>query len=263
MLNFVYCPVSFILWCWHEVFGPAFGAANAISWALAIVFLVFTLRAILLQPAIKQVRSLRRMQQIAPQMKAIQREHAHNRQRQAEEMHKLQREHGVNPLGGCLPLLLQVPVFLGLNHVLRNFTQYPDRNNYFFQSSGVHSYLAAKLFGAHLGDAIVNTSLVTGHGLHHTLWMWQIAPVAIPLMIIAAIATHCTARLSAHRQLSMSVAGTAQSLMMGRIAMWVVPLGVLVFGAALPVGMLLYLVSNNIWTFAQQHLVFMRIDREE
>ncbi|MGH8575276.1 MAG: YidC/Oxa1 family membrane protein insertase, partial [Gammaproteobacteria bacterium] len=151
----------------------------------------------------------------------------------------------------------------GLNHVLRNFTQYPHRSNYFFPSSGVRSYLGSKLFGAHLGDAIVNTPLVTGHGLHHALWMWQVAPAAIPLMIIAAIATHCTARRSVHRPLSMNVAGTAQSVTMGRIAMWVLPLGVLAFGVVLPVGLLLYLASNNIWTLVQQHLVFVRIDRGE
>ena len=47
MLNFIYYPVSFILWCWHWVFGHVFGESSGIAWALAVVFLVFTLRALL------------------------------------------------------------------------------------------------------------------------------------------------------------------------------------------------------------------------
>ncbi|MGH3438128.1 MAG: membrane protein insertase YidC [Sciscionella sp.] len=263
MLNFIYYPVSFILWCWHKVFGYVLGDSNAIAWGLSIVFLVFTLRAILLKPAINQVRSMRRMQEFAPQMKAIQKKYAKDRQRQSAEMQKLQKEHGVNPVGGCLPMLLQIPVFIGLNHVLRSFAYYPNRPNYFFSLHDVHSYLGAKLFGAHLGDAIFNTSIVGGHALHHATWVWGVAPVAIPLMIIASIATHMTARLSVKRQITMSASGTPQSAMMQKVTLYIFPLGVLAFGGALPVGLLMYWVSNNIWTFGQQHFVFQRMDREE
>src|SRR5690606_40143040 len=65
--------------------------------------------------------SMKKMQEFAPEIKKIQKRYANDRQRQAMAMQKLQREHGVNPLGGCLPILLQVPVFIGLNHVLRAF----------------------------------------------------------------------------------------------------------------------------------------------
>src|SRR5436309_208761 len=119
VLDFICYPVSFILWCWHWVFAHILGDSNFIGWALSIVFLVFTLRLVMLKPAIHQVRSMRKMQQFAPEMKKIQKKYANDRQRQAQEMQKLQREHGVNPLGGCLPMLLQIPVFIGLNHVLR------------------------------------------------------------------------------------------------------------------------------------------------
>ena len=76
------------------------------------------------------------------------------RQRQAEarrqEMQKLQSQHGVNPLGGCLPVLVQVPVFIGLFHVLREFE--PGKTeNYFFDAREVESFNAASLFGAKLG----------------------------------------------------------------------------------------------------------------
>lgn len=253
MLDVIYYPVSFILWCWHWVFGLLLGDANAIGWALAIVLLVCTLRAILVKPAINQVRAMRKMQAIAPKMKAIQRRHADDRQRQYAEIQKLQREHGVSPLGGCLPLLLQIPVFIGLNHVLRAFTQYPDRANYVFPHSDVVSYLHATLFGSHLGDAILNLQAGSGH-----VWLWGVAPVAIPLMLAAAVATHLTARLSARRQLTAE--DTPQARLIAGFSLYVAPLGVLAFGGALPIGLLLYWVSSNCWTLAQQHFLLRPAD---
>ena len=107
--------------------------ATSFGWALSIVLLVFTLRLVLLKPAIAQIRSMRKMQKFAPEMKKIQKKYANDKQRQAQEMQKLQREHGVNPLGGCLPMLLQIPVFIGLNHVLRSFREPRTTELYFFK----------------------------------------------------------------------------------------------------------------------------------
>ena len=56
MLDFIYYPVSWILWFWHRVFGFAFGADNGLTWALAVVFLVFTLRLVLYKPFVKQAK---------------------------------------------------------------------------------------------------------------------------------------------------------------------------------------------------------------
>ena len=85
------------------------------------MFLVFTLRAILYKPFVSQVRSMRKMQEFQPEIAKLRKKYANDKQKQAEEMQKLQKEHGVNPLGGCLPILVQVPVFIGLFHVLREF----------------------------------------------------------------------------------------------------------------------------------------------
>ena len=262
MLNFVYYPVSFILWCWHGAFGFVLGDTSAAGWALSIVFLVFTLRALLLRPAMTQMRTMNKMQQVGPQMKAIQHRHSNDRRRQMAEVAKLQGEHGVSPLGGCLPMILQIPVFIGLNHVLRTFTQHPDQPNYFFPLADVHSYLAARLFDAHLGDAIFNTGVTGGSVTGHVMWTWGVAPVAIPLMIIAAIATHFTARLSSNRTMQVG-AGVGQSQLMRHLAMWVLPFGVLLFGGALPVGLLIYWVSNNVWTLVQQHVVLKKLAAED
>ncbi|RZQ61049.1 membrane protein insertase YidC [Amycolatopsis suaedae] len=265
MLDFVYYPVSFILWCWHKVFGFIFGEASAASWVIAIVFLTFTVRGIMFKPFVNQVRSMKKMQDFAPELKKVQKRYANDKQRQAMEMQKLQREHGVNPLGSCLPMLLQIPVFIGLNWVLRAFTVPPPgggpkTENYFFDQAGVESYTHAKLFGVHLSEAIYNGVGLVG-GQAGAQWLWYVAPVAIPLMIISSVTTHLNARHSAARQNPATM--TPQTAMMQKLTMYVFPLGVLVFGALFPIGLLIYWVANNGWTFMQQMLVYKKIDKEE
>ncbi|GAA5106077.1 membrane protein insertase YidC [Haloechinothrix salitolerans] len=259
----LYYPVTFILWVWHKVFGTVLGETNAISWVLGIVFLTFTIRAILFKPFVSQVRSMKKMQDFAPEIKKIQKRYANDRQRQAQAMQKLQREHGVNPLGGCLPILLQVPVFIGLNHTLRAFQyhydNHPNWGNYFFDRTGVVQYINADLFGSNLGQAIYNTGLTGGTdagGFHATA-----IPVAVPLMILASILTHLTARHSVERQNPASA--TQQTAMMNKLTLYVFPIGLLVFGAFLPLGLLIYFLANNAWTLMQQKIVYTRIDREE
>ena len=87
------------------------------------MFLVFTLRAILYKPFVRQIRTTRQMQELQPQIKALQKKYGKDRQRMALEMQKLQKEHGFNPLMGCLPVLAQLPVFLGLYHVCARSTE--------------------------------------------------------------------------------------------------------------------------------------------
>ena len=265
MLDFIYYPVSFILWCWHKVFGFVFGEATAVSWILGIIFLTFTVRGIMFKPFVNQVRSMKKMQDFAPEMKKIQKKYANDRQRQAAEMQKLQKEHGVNPLGSCLPMLLQIPVFIGLNHVLRAFTMLPPggglkTENYFFTQADVHSYVSAKLFGVNLGEAVHNGVTAIG-GSGGAGWHWSVLPVALPLMIIASIATHLTARHSVARQNAASA--TPQTAIMNKLTMYIFPLGVLVFGGLFPLGLLFYWLANNGWTLMQQRLVYTKIDKEE
>ena len=265
MLDFIYYPVSFILWCWHKVFGFVFGESTAISWILGIIFLTFTVRGIMFKPFVNQVRSMKKMQDFAPEMKKIQKKYANDRQRQAAEMQKLQREHGVNPLGSCLPMLLQIPVFIGLNWVLRAFSIQPKdgkpkTENYFFSQHDVQSYTNAKLFGVNLGEAIHNGVTAIG-GSGGAGWHWNVLPVALPLMIVASIATHLTARHSVARQTAASA--TPQTAIMNKLTMYIFPLGVLVFGALFPLGLLFYWLANNGWTLMQQRLVYTKIDKEE
>ncbi|MFE2752378.1 membrane protein insertase YidC [Actinosynnema sp. NPDC059335] len=263
MLNFIYYPVSFILWCWHWVFGHIFGESSGFAWALSVVFLVFTLRALLFKPFVGQVRSMRKMQEFAPELQKIKKKYANDRQRQAQEMQKLQSEHGVNPLGGCLPMLVQIPVFIGLFHVLRSFK--PGWGEvYFFDAQGVESFVNAKLFGANLSTFITmpwddpGQPSLTDFGTERSAVLY----VAIPLMIIASIATHFTARHSVARQ-TQAAADNPQTAIMNKLTLYIFPLGVLVGGLFFPIAILLYWLSNNAWTLGQQYVVYHRIDREE
>ncbi len=262
MLNFIYYPVSAILWFWHQVFGYVLGANNGFAWALSVIFLVFTLRTLLIKPFIGQVRSMRKMQEFSPQIKKLQEKHKGDKQKLAEEMQKLQKEHGVNPLGGCLPVLVQLPVFIGLFHVLRGFQpNYPY--NYVFNRDEILSFLDADIFGVRLSDSIAGGQAALGH---FSLSAAQFNPnaivVCLPLMIIASVATHFTARVSQQHQ-SPAAAANPQAAMMGRLTMWLFPLGVLVFGAFFPVAILLYWLANNSWTLTQQYLVYNKIARED
>ena len=91
----------------------------ASSYGLAIVLLTLLVRVILLPLSIKQTKSMREMQAIQPEMKRLQQKYKNDTQKRNEETMKLYKEHGVNPLGGCLPLLFQFPVFIGLYYVVR------------------------------------------------------------------------------------------------------------------------------------------------
>lgn len=272
-MDYVYYPVSGIMWLWYKAFGLVLGPANFFTWALSVTFLVFTLRALLYKPFVKQIRTTRQMQELQPQIKALQKKYGKDRQKMAMEMQKLQREHGFNPILGCLPMLAQLPVFLGLFHVLRSFNRTssgigqlglsPDLNrqlgNYFFSAADVGNFLDANLFGAPLGATMIQR---TGLDAFAEFNRVSVIAVGAPIMIAAGIATYFNSRASVARQ-TPEAAANPQTAMMNKLALYVFPLGVVVGGPFLPLAIILYWFSNNIWTFAQQHYVFGLIAKEE
>src|SRR5947199_7359561 len=149
------------MWVWYKAFAFLLGPSNFFAWALSVMFLVFTLRALLYKPFVRQIRTTRQMQELQPQIKALQKKYGKDRQRMALEMQKLQREHGFNPILGCLPMLAQIPVFIGLYHVLRSFNrttggfglqqmtveQNREIGNYIITATDVQNFLQANLFG--------------------------------------------------------------------------------------------------------------------
>ncbi|MGH2784958.1 MAG: YidC/Oxa1 family membrane protein insertase [Actinomycetota bacterium] len=89
------------------------------SYGVAIILLTILVRVVLIPLTVKQIRSMSAMQKIQPELKRIQQKYKGDRQKMNEELMKLYKEHGVNPLGGCFPLLMQAPVFIALYSVLR------------------------------------------------------------------------------------------------------------------------------------------------
>lgn len=256
--SFILYPVSAILWFWHKVFGTVLGPDNGFAWALAVFFLVFTLRTVLIKPALSQMRAGRKMAKFSPHIQKLREKYKNDRQRMAQEMQKLQSEHGVNPLGGCLPALLQIPVFLSLFHVLRNF--HPGaQSNFVFDKAGVDSFIQANIFGAKLSNWITQPEAELAlFGTNRTSMMI----VAIPLMVIASIATFFTMRLSVKKQTDASMANP-QSAMMAKFMMYIAPIGALISGWFLPIAVLLYWLANNVWTLGQQHFLTKKIDAEQ
>jgi YidC/Oxa1 family membrane protein insertase len=273
-LDYFYYPVSAIMWLWYKAFAFLLGPTSFFAWTLSVMFLVFTLRALLYHPFVRQIRTTRQMQELQPQIKALQKKYGKDRQRMALEMQKLQREHGFNPILGCLPMLAQLPVFLGLYHVLRCFNRTstgigqlglsPERNrelgNYVFSAADVRHFLDANLFGAPL------SATMTQRGASLAAFTEFSRPaviaVGVPVMILAGIATYFNSRASVARQ-SAEAAANPQTAMMNKLALYVFPLGVVVGGPFLPLAIIFYWFANNIWTFGQQHVVFGMIEKEE
>src|SRR6516164_9995426 len=103
----------------HAVLSVPFGASSGWAWGLSIVILVMLMRLIMVPLFIKQVNAQRKMQSHMPQLQEIRKRYKNDKQRLNEETMKLYRENGINPLGGCLPLVAQMPVFFALFSVLR------------------------------------------------------------------------------------------------------------------------------------------------
>ena len=268
-LDYIYYPVSGIMLVWHKVFGTFLGANNAWSWVLSVVFLVFTLRGLLFKPFMGQMNSQMKMQAVAPELKKLREKYKDDKTRLAEEMQKFNKEAGVNPLGGCLPALIQAPVFIGLFHVLRSFKPGQD-GNYFFSKADVASFVDSKLFGGAPLSAFMTQPWVTTpkqiglgptglDGIRST-----VIAVGIPLMILAGIATYLSSSRSVARQQQMQ--GTnepaPQAALMNKLMKYVFPLFVVLGGPFFPLAILFYWLSNNTWTFGQLYVAHRIQDKK-
>lgn len=268
-LDYIYYPVSGIMWIWHKVFGAVFGPDAAVTWVLSVIFLIWTLRAILFKPFMKQMDSQLKMQAVQPQMKKLREKYKDDKQRLSEEMMKLNKEAGVNPLASCLPALIQAPVFIGLFHVLRMFQPVYEngewiyrQNVYFFGYQDVVSMGNAKLPG---GAPLVGymtmqaDQLAFMDGVRSAIIAW-----GVPLTILAGIATHLTSRRSVARQAQMNIDASAnpQTAIMNKLMLYMFPLFVVVGGPFFPLAILFYWLANNSWTFGQLYVAHRIQDKK-
>src|SRR4051812_42824378 len=116
-----------VLRFWHNDVG--------LSWGASIIGLTIVIRMLILPLTFKQVRSMQALQRLQPEMKKIQARYKDDKQRQQQAMMEFYREHQVNPLGSCLPLILQFPFFIGLYQTLRSpafSKEVGDAGHFFF-----------------------------------------------------------------------------------------------------------------------------------
>ena len=254
ILNPLFEAVAWVLVQIHAGLAVPFGADSGLTWVLSIVILVVLMRLIMLPLFIKQVKSQQRMQAHMPKLREIQKRYKGDKQKQQEEMMKFYRENGINPLGGCLPLVAQLPVFWALFNVLRAIAEWKPGTtpSYGIPVSVVQSALHARIFGATLADKVLFTGT-----LHVPLTSKLVILVAV---IISATTTFLTMRQSQKRGMMQQPMQDPDNpaANMQKYMMYLAPLFAL-SGLYWQFGLVIYWVTTNVWTLGQQHFLFRNL----
>ena len=129
ILNPLFEAVAWVISRIHDALSVPFGAASGWSWGLSIVILVMLMRLIMVPLFVKQVKSQRKMQSHMPALQEIRKKYKNDKTRLNEETMKFYKENGINPLGGCLPLVAQLPVFWSLFNVLKAISDWMPGND--------------------------------------------------------------------------------------------------------------------------------------
>ena len=228
------------------------------SYGIAIILLTITVRVALLPLAIKQIRSQHAMQRIQPHLKALEQKFKGNRQRLNEERMKLMKEHEVNPLGGCLPLLLQLPIFIALYQVLSagGGTRYLPDGSALVRAieSRTATFLGMNLAcnPSNAGRGLVEVGgnrLDCGSGIF---------PAAIPFFILVALMVFTT-----YYQQKQMTAATGQQQAQMQLMLRIMPVFLGFISLSIPAGVLVYWVTTNVWQIGQQHVMLRAKARAE
>ena len=121
----IFAPIENLLHFVLETLYSLTDLAGVGSYGLAIILLTVIIKMLLYPLTVKQVKSMKAMQELSPKMKKIQEKYKDNPQVMQQKIGALYQEAGVNPLAGCLPLLIQMPILMGMYYALFNFT-YPS-----------------------------------------------------------------------------------------------------------------------------------------
>jgi YidC/Oxa1 family membrane protein insertase len=208
------------------------------SWGLAIVGLTVLIRAILVPLTFRQLKSMQEMQRLAPQIQALKEKYKEDKQRQQQEMMKFYQEHKINPLASCLPLLLQIPVFISLFYMLR-------------------TDLKEKICGPALHHAgYVTAKAIEKHSCN------EVAPHSAKFLFLPDITSKATGAalivlivLYVGSQLASTLMATATADPNQRRLMLVLPVVFIVILYRYPAGLLVYWITTNLWTIVQQFLI--------
>ena len=205
----------------------------ASDWGLSIIILTVIVRLILTPLLLKSTKSTARMQVLQPKLMEIQQKYADDPQRQAEEMQKFYSENKFNPLGGCLPLLIQMPILLALFTLLRNLPGYIGESGVVFSFYNI------------MPDLTTTPGAQWANGIATAL------PYLISL-ILFGILTVIPSLYQSHNQTGQQASSMrTMALVMGIMMLWL--------GWNLPAGVLLYYDVSSLWQVAQQIFVTRRV----
>ena len=184
------------------------------TWAWSIVALTVIVRVLLVPVALRQIHSMQSLQLHAPEMKAIQQRYKDNRQKQSEELMKFYKENKINPYAACLPIVFQIPIFISLFFVLRDFEDevFPR-----FPESSLDW----------LGLVNITEDVDVGWG---------------PLLLLVYVISQLTSTWLMSTQMQ----STAQ-----RVMIMVLPIAFIPFILSFPSGLMIYWLTTNLWTTGQ------------
>src|SRR4051794_26077801 len=230
------------------------------------------MRLLLFPLFVKQIRNQRAMQVLQPKMKELQAKYKNDKEKLNQEMMALWKEHGANPLSGCLPLVLQIPVFIALFRVLNSFkpkgglppgtdctlllnTHRCFDSHYGIPAHVVQSAASATIFGVPISAAF-NSSAQFLHQVGGNLTATRILTVV--MIVLMGASTFFTQRQLMAR--NSAAGGDNQMAQQQKVLLYVLPLTFAIFGYRFPVGVLLYWLTTNVWSMGQQSIVIRRMD---
>jgi YidC/Oxa1 family membrane protein insertase len=248
-LDPLYRAVAWVIVQIHHGLSFIFPADSGFAWAGSIILLTVLMRILIFPLFVKQIHASRKMQELNPQVQALRKKYKNDKQRMNQEVMKLYQEAGANPLSGCLPLVVQFPVFISLFQVLNKLANAkPGNGSHGISADLVASAQEATIFGAHISTRFLDA--------------WNTAPKNVSGIIVCGIAavissitTFFSVRASMARQPAMDESNPMASAQ--KMMVWFAPLFGL-FGLGFPLGVLLYWVTSNTWTLAQTHYIHKR-----
>ena len=236
----LYYLISVVLVGWHRVFGAIFGPESGASWALSIIFLTLVIRAALIPLFVKQIKSSRNMQLVQPKVKELQKKYGHDRERLAAETMALYKETGTNPFASCLPLIIQMPIFIALFQLINRAAKGEQRG--VLTATDVDHLSNAEIFGARIADTFTGATSI------------NVQILAGVLVVAMTLTTFLTQRqLMSKNMPADALSGPYANQQ--KMLLYVLPVVFAVGGIAFPIGVLLYWTTSNLWTMSQQFYV--------
>jgi len=197
-----------------------------LSWGFSIIFLTIVVRAALIPLTWKQIKSMQAMQRVAPQIKALQAKYKDDKQRLQQETMKFYQENKINPFASCLPLVLQMPVFISLFYMLRKDLRHdicPDINP----------------------PSVSNPKPCGSTEASQFFFIPDITDKATGGVLVVLIVMYVGS------QLLSSVFMTTTTDRNQRLIMMALPFVFVAFVINFPAGLLVYWITTNLWTVGQ------------